>query len=75
MNLLLIQTLNDRTKARTLLNFATEKEAVNRMYNELAYATAEGSNVARIVTEIIDDDGNVVKCNRWGVEPSPIEEG
>lgn len=74
MNLLLIQTLNDGTKTRTLISFEgdnAEDEAISRLYSECAYASATGSPVAKIVAEIIDDDGNVKKCERWGAEPTP----
>ena len=32
---------------------------VSRLYSEFAYATAGGSGIAKIVGEIIDDDGTV----------------
>lgn len=75
MNLLLIQTLNDGTKARTLISFDgdnAEVEAISRLYSECAYASSTGSSIAKIVAEIIDDEGHVKKCERWGAEP-PIE--
>ena len=68
-NLLLIVTKEDSEKTRSLLTFSTEKEAVSRLYSEFAYATAGGSGIAKIVGEIIDDDGHVMRCDRYGSEP------
>ena len=74
-NLLIIQTMNDGTKARSLVSFDTEKKAVNRMAHEMEYATAEGSNVAKVVLEIIDDDGHLIRCDKYGSEPIlPVED-
>lgn len=37
-------------------------------------ATAGGSGIAKIVGEIIDDDGHVMRCDRYGSEPvRPVE--
>ena len=73
-NLLIIQTVNEGTKARSMVSFDTEKKAVNRMAHEMEYATAEGSNVAKVVLEIIDDEGHVMRCDRYGSEPvRPVE--
>lgn len=72
MNLLLIQTAKDGTKARTLISFEgdnAEDEAISRLYSECSYASATGSPIAKIVAEIIDDEGHVKKCERWGKEP------
>ncbi len=68
-NLLLIVTKESSENVRSLLTFATEKEAVSRLYSEFAYATAGGSGIAKIVGEIIDDDGHVMRCDRYGSEP------
>ena len=68
-NLLFIVTKEDSEKVRNLLTFATEKEAVSRLYSEFAYATAGSSGIAKIVGEIIDDDGHVMRCDRYGSEP------
>lgn len=79
MNLLIIQTAKDGTKARTLISFEgdnAEDEAVSRLYSECAYASATGSPIAKIVAEIIDDEGRVKKCEKWGKEPiKEIPEG
>lgn len=71
MNLLLITTKDNGKITRSLLAFETENEAVSRLYSELAYATASGSGIVKIVAEIITDEGNVKKCERW--ESTPIE--
>lgn len=73
-NLLLIVTKEDSEKTRSHLTFSTEKEAVSRLYSEFAYATAGGSGIAKIVGEIIDDEGHVMRCDRYGSEPvRPVE--
>lgn len=67
MNLLLIQTATDGTKTRSLISFEgdnDEDEATSRLYSECAYASATGSPIAKIVAEIIDDEGHVKKCER-----------
>lgn len=72
MNLLLIQTAKDGTKTRSHISFEgdnAEDEAVSRLYSECAYASATGSPLAKIVAEIIDDEGHVKKCEKWGKEP------
>lgn len=77
MNLLLIQTLNDGTKTRTLISFEgenAEPEAISRLYSECAYASATGSPVTKIVAEIIDDEGHVKKYERWVEKPAPTPE-
>jgi len=71
MNLLLITTKDNGEITRSLLSFETENEAVSRLYSELAYATASGSGIVKIVAEIITDEGNVKKCERW--KSTPIE--
>lgn len=68
MNLLLITTKDSGKITRSLLAFETENEAVSRLYSELAYATASGSGIVKIVAEIITDEGNVKKCERWAEE-------
>lgn len=78
MNLLIIQTLNDRTVARTFLSFTdgteveNEDKATSRLYSECAYASSPDTPVCKIVAEIIDDEGHVKKCERWGSVP-PVE--
>lgn len=68
MNLLLIQASTDGTKTRSLISFEgdnAEDEATSRLYSECAYASATGSSIAKIVVEIIDDEGHVKKCERY----------
>ena len=75
MNLLIVQTLNDRTVARTFLSFTegteveNENAATSRLYSECAYASSPDTSICKIVAEIIDDEGHVKKCERWGKEP------
>lgn len=79
MNLLIIQTLNDRTMARTFLSFTdgtedeNESAAMSRLYHECSYASSPDTPIAKIVAEIIDDNGHVKKCERWGSDPEPEE--
>ena len=78
MNLLIIQTLNDRTVARAFLSFTegteveNENAATSRLYSECAYASSPDTPICKIVAEIIDDKGQVKKCERWGSLP-PVE--
>ncbi len=78
MNLLIIQTLNDRTVARNFISFTegteveNENAATSRLYSECAYASSPDTPICKIVAEIITDEGRVKKCERWGAEP-PIE--
>lgn len=71
MNLLVIKTLTDGTKARSLLNYETETEALSALYYELWYATSNADVVA-VVAELITDDGRVAKCERY-FAPVPAE--
>ena len=64
MNLLVIKTLKDGQIIRSLLNYPSEGEATSALYYELWYATSD-ENVTKIVAEIITDNGNVTKCERW----------
>lgn len=78
MNLLIIQTLNDRTMARTFLSFTegteveNENAAMSRLYSECSYASSPDTPIVKIVAELMDDEGHVKKCERWGSLP-PVE--
>lgn len=76
MNLLTIKTLSDNSIVRSLLNYPTENEALAAMYYELWYSTSNES-VKAVVVELIDDNGRVVKCERYerAVEVKPESEG
>ena len=77
MNLLIIQTMNDRTVARNFISFTdgteieNENKATSRLYSECAYASSPDTPICKIVAEIIDDNGHVKKCERWGIDPVP----
>lgn len=76
MNLLIIKTLTDGTVTRSLLNYPTENEALSALYYELWYATSN-DGVVSVVAEIITDNGNVTKCERYFApvsNPVPVEE-
>ena len=64
MNLLVIKTLTDGTVTRSLLNYPSENEALSALYYELWYSTSN-ANVVSVVAEIITDNGNVTKCERY----------
>ena len=64
MNLLVIKTLKSGEVVRTLLNYSSDNEATSALFYELWYASAD-ENVTKIVAEIISDNGNVTKCERW----------
>lgn len=74
MNLLVIKTLTDGTMARSLLNYPTVNDALAAMYYELWYSTSDES-VKAVVVELVDDNGRVVKCERFSrpVEIEPVE--
>ncbi|MBR1904849.1 MAG: hypothetical protein IJ819_00100 [Clostridiales bacterium] len=78
MNLLIIQTLNDRTVARNFISFTegteveNENAAMSRLYSECAYAASPDTPICKIVAEIISDEGHVKRCERWGSLP-PVE--
>ena len=76
MNLLIIKTLTDGTITRSILNYPTENEALSALYYELWYATSN-ADVISIVAEIITDNGNVTKCERYTAPVpavAPVEE-
>lgn len=64
MNLLTIATLKDGTFARELLNYPNYTEALTALYMALASAIANPDcNI--YVAELINDDGHVVKCEKY----------
>lgn len=71
MNLLKIITATDGTVTRSLVNFATEEEALAALYYEMWYA-ASNENTQAVVCEIISDEGHVAKCERFA-RPIPEE--
>lgn len=71
MNLLVIKTLKDGQIIRTLMNYPTENEAMSALYYELWYSTSD-TNVTSVVAELITDNGNVTKCERWSGHNEPI---
>ena len=74
MNLLVIKTLTDGTIARSLVNYPSENEALSALYYELWYASSN-DDVVSVVAEIITDNGNVTKCERYFAPvPVPVEE-
>lgn len=75
MNLLTIKTLSDNSIVRSLLNCPTENDALAAMYYELWYSTSDES-VKAVVVELVDDNGRVVKCERYerAVEVKPESE-
>jgi hypothetical protein len=64
MNLLKIITATDGTVTRALVNFATEEEAMAALYYEMWYASSN-ENTQAVVCEIISDDGQLSKCERF----------
>ncbi len=78
MNLLIIQTSNDGTVARTFLSFTdgteveNEDKATSRLYSECSYASSPDTPICKIVAEIMDDEGHVKKCEKWGSLP-PVQ--
>lgn len=64
MNLLTIALLKDGTYARQLLNYASYDEALSAMYMSIASAIANEQG-ASYMAELIDDNGRVLKCERW----------
>lgn len=64
MNTLKIAVLKDGTVARQLLNYPTKNDALSALYSELHFATANPKCVSCIM-EMIDDNGRVVKYERY----------
>ena len=64
MNTLKISVLKNGTVARQLLNYPTKNDALSAVYSELAYASANEDCVSCIM-EMIDDNGRVVKYERY----------
>ena len=64
MNLITIQTMKDRTKARQLLNFESLDPAIGALYQTLASSVVD-DNVNVVLTMVMDDNGNVVKRESW----------
>lgn len=64
MNTLKIAVLKDGTIARQLLNYPTKNDALSALYSELNFATAN-PNCVSCIMEMIDDNGRVVKYERY----------
>ena len=76
MNTLKIAVLKDGTVARQLLNYPTKNDALSAVYSELGFATAN-PNCVSCIMEMIDDNGRVVKYERYIreiIEEAPTEE-
>lgn len=75
MNVLFFQTTKAGEVNRTLTHYGDEEKALVALYGGMRASIAD-ENIAKVVGEVIGDDGRVSKCERFervSVE-EPIEE-
>lgn len=74
MNLFIVQTLKDGSKARQIKYYDTRNGALGAFFSELSYAAAS-DDIVGIMVELIDDSGYVEKCERFTkqIETAPYE--
>lgn len=72
VSVLTIQTMADGTRARVLTTYGDIDKALVGHWGGLR-AAVNDPNCVKIVSEVINDDGHVEKCERWGEDPEPEE--
>lgn len=75
MNVLILKTTADQKHERTITPFNTTDLALINLYGSMRACVGD-SNVVLAVAEMIDDNGRVVKCERYerAVEVKPESE-
>lgn len=71
MNVLFFQTTKEGAVNRTLTHYADNEKALIALYGGMR-ASINDENIVKVVGEIITDDGNVTKCERY-TRPTPEE--
>lgn len=64
MNLIIIQTMKDGTKARSFYNYESLDPAIGALYQTLA-ASVIDDNVNVVLALVMDDNGNISKRESW----------
>ena len=64
MNVLILKTTADQKHERTITPFNTTDLALINLYGSMRACVGD-SNVVLAVAEMIDDNGRVVKCERY----------
>lgn len=64
MNVLLIRTTKAGEVLRSLTPYSSYDTALSNFYDALRKAVAD-SNIVRAVAELINDEGRILKCERW----------
>lgn len=64
MNVLILKTTADQKHERTITPFSTTDLALINLYGSMRACVGD-SNVVLAVAEMIDDNGRVVKCERY----------
>ena len=72
MNVLILKTTATGAHERTITPFNTTDLALINLYGSMRACVGD-SNVVLAVAEMIDDNGRVVKCERYNKPIAPIE--
>lgn len=64
MNVLILKTTADQKHERTITSYNTTDLALINLYGSMRACVGD-SNVVLAVAEMIDDNGRVVKCERY----------
>lgn len=73
MNVLFFQFTQNGAVNRTLTHYENEEKALIALYGGMR-ASINDENIVKVVGEIITDDGNVTKCERYTrPTPEPVE--
>lgn len=64
MNVLLLRVFKNGSKERTVTPFNTLELALINLYGNMR-ASIGDENCVKVTCELVDDDGHVVKCERY----------
>lgn len=73
MNVLFFKTTSQGAVERTLTHYADNEKALIALFGGMR-ASINDENIVKVVGEIITDDGNVTKCERFERVVQPVEE-
>jgi len=78
MNVLVLKTTQDDKHERTISSFGTNDLALINLYGTMRACVGD-SNIRIAVAQMIDDNGRVVKCERFErpaeiKKPEPVED-
>jgi hypothetical protein len=73
MNVILLRHYKDERVERTITPFDTIELALINLYGNMR-ASVGDTNCVKVTCELMDDDGNVTKCDRYMRNVEPVVE-